>query len=417
MKKLIVMLIFLFIVYLGIQFAFVYFGKGENYSYEITKDGLTIGIDETSTFRVNNSFDNYYFDIHVNNTNFLFQINHDFNKLTQVITDVEYFKNDNYECILPIFKGNLVITDVLCYNGNEYTYYYNLVGIDNDLDRFVKGIKLYDITKWQDNATSNNIENIDIYKDNLIKNHYIGFTNYKGIYNISANFNSTVYNIGLYNSDVRNQKIGIFVDNYYISADYNEEYEFNKFNVVDLVELKTSTFASNTKISMDSYIEGVADGYIYLYDKDSEKQYKININKKDITEPSSTIKQYNNGEWSDITPAVANTELKFVTKVNDYQDDKYDRIDKVGDKVGYYYLYQMVNNKYNVYRMNIQDKKTITYLFTTNTIQNICYADDYVYFISDADIKVYNDEFGVKKIASYNELEFNQNINFNVYVE
>ena len=418
MKKLLGMLIFLFLLYLGIQFAFTHFGKGENYSYEIEKDGLVFGVDEDSNFWLENNEDNYYFKVFVNDREFIFQTNHDFNKLTQVITDIKYFKNDKYECILPIFKENTLLMDVLCYTGDNLTYYYNLVGKDTDLDRFVKGITIYDASKWTDTATSLSIEGVTVYKNNLISNHYVDFTNYKGIFNISKEFNSTVYNINLYKTDERTQKIGLFLNEYYISADYNEEFEFNKFNIVDLVKLETTTIASNTKISIDSYIQGVVDGKIYLYDKDNKKQYEIDINKKTVVEASAnTIKYYDKGTWSTMTIAQANLELKFVMSTIDYTNDSFARIDKVGDTTGYYYLYQKGSNGYNAYRMNIQDKGKLTYLFTTKTINNIYYAGNYVYFVSGSDIKIYNDLFGIRKIATYAELEFNQNINFNVYVK
>ena len=67
----------------------------------------------------------------------------------------------------------------------------------------------------------------------------------------------------------------------------------------------------------------------------------------------------------------ADNELKFVTEGNDYVDNSYARIDKVGDTTGYYYLYQKNGSEYKVYRMNIQDKGNLTYLFSTKSINNI----------------------------------------------
>lgn len=418
MKKLFIMLLFLFIIYLGLEFLFTYFGKGENFSYEIKNNDLLFGINEQSTFRIDNNDDNYYYKMNVNNQEFLFQINHNFNKRTQVITNVEYFKNNNYECILPIFVGNTILMDILCHTKNEMTYYHNLIGKDQDLDRFANGIDLYNLNNWQDKASYENIENINVYIDNLIEDHYIGFTNYRGIYNVSKNFNSKVYDIALYKHDERNQKIGAFYNQYYISADYNEEYEFNGFNLVNLTKLNTYTFASDKKISFDSYIQGIVDGELYLYDKDSKQQYKININKQTVSNiNSSKIQHYEDGYWTTITLAEANKETKFKIDNNDYQNDEYARIDKIGNETGYYYLYLKDQEEYKVYRMNIQDKNDLVYLFNTNSTNNIYYVNNYIYFITGRNIKVYNDAFGVKNVIDYNELEFNQNINFAVYME
>lgn len=417
MKKLFTMLLFLFALYLGIQFAFVYFGKGEDYSYEIEKDGLIFGINEVSNFRTQNNIDNYYYNVFVNDKKFSFQVNHDFSKMTQVIKDIEYFKSENYECILPVFKNGLLLSDVICYTNDELTYYHNLVGQNSDLDRFTKGIKIYDGSKYIDNSSDKTIEGVVLYEDNLIEDHYIVFSDYRGIFNISKNFNSRVYDINLYKNDERNPKISAFYDRYYICADYDQEYEFNEFNVVNLVELDTYNIVSNSKISTDSYIQGVVDNKIYLYDKDNKKQYEINVDNKTVVESSSNIKYYKNGEWTTMTVAEANNELKFIMNEKDYENNLYSRIDKVGDNTGYYYMYKKAGSTYKAYRMNIQDKEDVTYLFTTKSIDNIVYKGNYIYFISGSDIKVYHDEFGVKKVAHYKELEFNSNVNFNVYVK
>ena len=87
----------------------------------------------------------------------------------------------------------------------------------------------------------------------------------------------------------------------------------------------------------------------------------------------------------------------------------------MGNEVGYYYLYRKNGNKYDVYRINIQDKSGLIYLFSTQSIDSISYVDDYVYFINDNKIKVYNDKFGIRNLIEYEELEFNEDINFYVY--
>ena len=99
----------------------------------------------------------------------------------------------------------------------------------------------------------------------------------------------------------------------------------------------------------------------------------------------------------------------------DLVDNDYKRIDKVGDEVGYYYLYKKNNNTYDVYRKSIQDDNTLMYLFSTKTIDSIHYINNYVYFINNNLLQVYADEFGVKNLIEYKELQFNKNLTFNVY--
>lgn len=408
MKKLFVMLVVLFIAYLGIQFIFYWFSSGQDNVYEIESKGSIFEIKEVSNFT--SKVDSYNYTVTVDNKVFWFEIFHDYGKASQVLTDIHYDKNNN--CILPIFKDNLVLIDMICLNDNEYNFYHNIKGQNESLDNFVLDIGQYNIEQFSDNASASLIEQLNVYKSNLISDHYIGFNNYKGVYVISGNINSSVYNISLFNNDVYKQKLGQFIGQYYVVPDYNENYEFNKINVVDLVNLNTFVITSNNAISFDSYIQGVVDNKIYLYDKDSKIQYEIDpINKTIVVLSTNQIKYYN-GSWTTMTVAEANEEKKFITDTNDYVDSQYERIDKVGN---YYYLYKKVNNQYNVYRMRSEDQQSLIHLFSTKSIDSVFYVDNYIYFVNGNIIQVYNDIFGVRNIIDYQELEFNKDINLYIY--
>lgn len=399
MKRLFITLMMLFLIYIGIEMTFNYFSKTKEEEYEIVNNNITFKIKETVTDE-----NNYFFDVSFNNKNFTFQIFHDFNK-TGVINDIKYFKNDKYECLLPMFD-NEVLMNMVCLN-EVNNYYYDLN--DPELNRFANSI--YNFPK---SDKYKKVGNIIIYEDNLISNHYINFTNYKGVYNISKDFNSLLYNISLFEKDVINPKISLLTDKYYVVADYNSQYEFNKIYIVDLEQLET--YEVKTKaISFDSYIQGNISNNIYLYDKENKIQYELNLEKRKIIEFSSTVKNYVNNEWVVMTPDEINNEVKFINDI-DYENDSYVRIDKVGDKTGYYYLYKKNKNSYDAYRINIQDKKGLTYLFSTTNINDISYVDNNVYFIDKNTIKVFNDK-GIKTLVKYNELEFNNNISFNVFAK
>ena len=153
-----------------------------------------------------------------------------------------------------------------------------------------------------------------------------------------------------------------------------------------------------------------------MYDKENKKQHQIDIYNKIITS-SNEIKYYKNGSWTLMSVMEANNETKFTYNLNEYENDDYIRIDKVGTDVGYYYLYKKNGSTYDVYRVNIQNQKGLTYLFNTKTIDKIYYVDDYVYFINQNTVQVFNEGFGVRSLIRYEELEFNKYINFNIYVK
>ncbi len=405
MKKLFFMLIILFILYLGIQFAFYWFSGGQENEYKIKNENNIFEIKEISNFD-NNS---YLYEVKINETLFSFQIFNDYNKDYKVLKDIYYYKDEDYECILPVFKGEKLFTDVMCMNNGYLVYYHN---INNDnVTNFVDGINIYDEKQFKDNANSEIKEGITIYKDNLVENHYLSFTNYKGIYNINSKFDYSIYNVTLFKNDVYNQKLGIFVNNYYVVADYNEKDSFNKINVIDLVSLKTSTIVSNKSISLDSYIQGIVDNKIYLYDKENNIQYEIDPSKETIIKLSNEIKYYN-GTWSTMSVKEAKEEKKFIVDTVDYDDNQYEKIDQTDS---YYYLYKKNGTKYDCYRINKQNKSGLIYLFTTDSLELINYVGNYVYFINDNDVYVFNDLFGIKKIINYKEIEFNKNIKFYVF--
>ena len=408
MKRLFFMLIILFLLYLGIQFVFYLFSAGQDNSYKLFDGNITFDVSEKSNFNDNS----YSYDVLIDNTNFTFQIFQDYNKKSKVLEQIKYYKDDNYECILPIFKDNLILVDVICKNDDKYNYYFNIKDTNKNLDNFVNEISEYDIKQFTDNASKEKREGIDVYVENLIENHYIGLNNYKGVYIISSNFNSKVYNISLFDKDVYNQKLGKFINQYYVVSNYDENHEFHEIEVVDLVSLDNFKITSNNAISFDIYIQGVVDNKIYLYDKDNGVQYTIDPHDKLVVQVSSKEIRYYNGNWTTMTVAEAKAEKEFITNVVDFNDDQYQRIDKINNQ---YYLYKKNGKKYDVYRMTKQDKTDLIYLFSTQSIENINYLNGYIYFISENKIKVYNDKFGIKNLIENTELEFNENIKINVY--
>ena len=117
------------------------------------------------------------------------------------------------------------------------------------------------------------------------------------------------------------------MDKYYISADYNYNYEFDKFYIVDLTNNDLSTIKVKNSISFDSYIQGIVDNKVFLFDPENEIQYEINPAKKTINKISNDyIKYYSNGKWSKISVKQAKKELLFNYNSLDSMYDKYDKV-------------------------------------------------------------------------------------------
>ena len=231
----------------------------------------------------------------------------------------------------------------------------------------------------------------------------------------SKNFLSSYHDVNVFEKDVYNQKLATFTNQYYVVADYNESYNFNKFYIIDLIKRTKDEVASDTKISFDSYIQGSVDGKVYVYDKENKKQYEINTDKKTIaliSNANSDVVFYNNG-WTEISIKEALSEKYFVTENIEYKNNQFSKIDKIGDEVGFYYLYKKVGNHYEVYRKNFQDDNLV-YLFNLNNI-NTLYIENSIYYLDDDKLYVYNDLIGNKVVVVNNEFKYNKNIKFGVY--
>ena len=88
-----------------------------------------------------------------------------------------------------------------------------------------------------------------MYKDNIIDNHYLYIENYKGIYLINKEYN--VKNITIFKNDLYTNKISILNGKNYITANYNDQYKFHEFKVVNITNGKKSEIISNDDISFD----------------------------------------------------------------------------------------------------------------------------------------------------------------------
>lgn len=399
MKYLFKTLIVFTTIFLSLKFLLFLFNDGHNITYNVGN----FKIKEILNTKNNN---NYYFELTHEKFKINFQINKDYTKAENIIKKIEYKKIDGYECILPIFKNNNILTDVMCLKNNEITYAHNLN--NSNIKKYLKTLKNYNQENYQDKATAIKLSNTQtIYKDNFLENHYIAMETYKGLNLFNGNENS----VKIFENDVYTKPISFFTDKYYIVADYTQTYTFKNFYVINIINGKKINIRSYDDISFDSYIEGAIGTDVYLFDRENNKQYKISIEDESVQEfhDKNNLQTYN-GKWQDMTLSEAINGVKFN---NYYTEDikGYDKVDKINN---YYYMYQKENNNYKVYRADIQNKKIKTYLFNTTNLDSIIYLEDAIYYQNGNTFYYYTNN-GERKIITNTELEFNNDISFGVY--
>ena len=405
-------LILIFIIIIVLCFI-KYLRRGHVAKYKIRTSGYTFEVVETRTRNEKKETDNYYLEIKVNNSLFTYQLFDEFDSKHKIIKNIYYFRDKNYTCIYPVLYGDYNV-DIKCLNGSIYNYYHDLVGKDAKLDEFASSLKKYDINKFIDSETKTKKENnMRVYTNNLVKEHNVAITSLKGVYSINDH-----EEIELFKNDIYNRPLSIIANGYYLVADYTEKHQFRLFSLVNLDNLKEYTIKSDDYISLNSYIQGVVDNDVYIYDPDNEEQYKISLSRQNIEKVNNKrnkVKFYQDNEWKTISTVKANNIAYFPKYSNVEQLEGYDFIYKQGNKQsGYYYLYEKEDDHYKLYRSPVQNIQAVEYLFDIKDIDSLIFIDDYVYFVEDNSIYYYHQTTGIRKIVEYDELKFNHKMLYGV---
>ncbi|MDD3821862.1 MAG: hypothetical protein PHF47_02445 [Bacilli bacterium] len=432
MKKIIYILIIFAMVGILTKVVNVFIVGKHNIVYELEQENHTFYIKETfmASAKTVNRYEqdkpNYFFEVKLEREGdplFVFKIINPHTRYQRLIKDIKYYEDSNIKCIYPIFRNRRLSIDVLCLLDDSFINYTTISGHNKELDLFVNDLEKnyhYQYLNWAHMESSfYNMNDIDIATNNIVDKHTIVLWNYDGIITIKKDDIREI-TLLIRTTNYEN-KLGVLVDKYYVVPNYDRQFSYNRFIIVDVAigSKKDATLVDD--VSYDSYIQGVVDKKLYIYDRDNKYQYEVDPKRATaikVGDVDSGIKHYN-GKWQNISISEANTSKLFTREFvipPYYQNKGYEKIDSVlGDTDGYYYLYKKINNQINVYRANKQRPEYITYLFTTNEMSNIKYINDYIYFINKDTIYVYHDRFKLKPVIKHFELFFNTSNIYDVY--
>ena len=395
-KTKVITLIFLLLILIIICNSVLSF---DSINYKLNVDGSNIRIKE-----INNNY-NCYLEIKTDNKVYPFRIFNDLNNKRKIVKNLYFYKDNNIECILPVINDNLY-TDVMCYRDDILYDYHIIKGENKLLDKFVSSIKLYNVNNFKNNEIDTKL--IGTVKYNIFDNfkNTVAITTYKGLIINDEE-------IKLFDNDIYNNKLSAFVNNYYVVGDYEKKYSFKSFYIVNLDSRKITKLKFKYDISYDSYIQGIVDNKIYLYDKDNENQYEIDVKENKITLISSNdyIKYYSNKKWEKMNKAKANKEIYFDYETLDNNFTNYDYVEEVDN---YYYLLKKDGISYKLYRVDKNNISLYKYLLEVPTT-NIYYNDNYLYYVYKNKLYYYSDSTGLKVMLENSELEFNNTIKYYIY--
>lgn len=393
MKYLFKQLIFVVIAFLILKSIFYILDNNHEIEYNIGN------FDVKEKFEIKGGKHIYTYNLKNEDFEITFDVDKNFNKSEKTIEDIKYFEDE--KCILPIFKNGEIIYDVMCKNDDTVYFAYDLTQKIP-----VKNVKKYKSDHFLDNASAQNYEANRVYKSNIPENHYLFVENYKGIVLI----NNEVSTIKLFDNDIYKKELSTVVGKYYLVANYNDELTFKSFYLVNLINGKQKEIRSVNPISFDSYIQGVVNDDVYLYDLDNKVQYKIDLDTELVTKVAgnNNIKYYD-GKWTTMTLKEATEKKVFVP----YNTTKFSNYDK-SDKLDKYYVYEKEGKYYNVYSISENNKKQRTFLFKTSDPNSVTYLDGYIYFRKDNSYYCYSTK-GIRKLIENTEMQFNDTLKFGVY--
>lgn len=422
-RKLVLLFVILVLIYILFQIIIQSLNHGHYVDYKL-KDKDTnqkFTIQETRTTRVKGERNNYYFEIDSGNFIFNFQDYQNFKKRNYVIKMVKYFKDNQYECIYPIFKDPELKMDILCQkNGIQY-HYASLKHSNKKLFDFEHKMQEWGYSKGRYasfHKTKKDNKEISYYPLNINYTHIISMDHYKGLYILK---NNDFREINLFENDQYKKEISAVVGKYYIVADYNEKYEFHQFLLVNLENYKKSKIHLNQPISFDSYVQGVRGDALYLLDVDHKKQYEINVKKKRVKEIGDEVKGIkflqNNKFRTDKIHNYLNDKITFTDDYSNVFGEDYKRIDKLGKKLsGYYYLYKKKKDQYQVYQASVQNPQILTYIFSTDDLSYIHYDEDIIYYKDHNIIYAYLGN-AIVPILENREFEFNNTLKIGLSIK
>ena len=404
LKKTISFTLIFLVILLIYQFAVNGIKKDHVITYAIEKEGI-FNIEENYTKK--NGDDYYLFKISNGDNTFIFEVENKFNKQKEVIKDIEIFNQNDYYCIAPIFVKNMKYAYPMCVKDN-ILYSYSSIKDKVDFGEFIDKIDDDKKTKYSIESSKIDEEGVILNKGYFDENEILLVYDYK---KVSIHFPS--FNRVLTFSSVDNYKndYGTLVGEYYLIPKLSTLAYFNTYYKYDVVNGIKSEIILPNSISKQSYINGVYDDKLYIFDKSELKQYEINPKNNEVIEVGNTNDEafiYKNGEKQSISVYELNKDtITFSENLDDYSKIDYDNI-YLSDK---FVVYEKNGNYYKAYKKYLDNP---IYLFTDNDIKSVKVKYNNIYYVKDESIYKYN-VYGPFAMAIKNEFKYNYDNIYDVY--
>lgn len=352
----------LIIILLIIIFSITNINKSKSYSLEYN----------IKNYDISENYDNqkniYYYEIKHNDIKYNFVFESDYIKEKKLINEINEYIEEEYTCLT--IESDYVKSIPLCSKDNKLIDYH-LVNkeLKEELKEYYKEEKSIE-------------EKIDKYK--IYNKQDMLIWNYKGFNYIKDN---KVEKINIFKKDIYEIPLATQINEYIIIPDYEQDYNFNRIYIINILTLEKETWDIKYDISFQSYINGINDKSIFLTDTKNEIQYELVPHKKKMRIVGKKRKDgiiYVKGIEERVSINNLVEKNKYFTSTNPY-------------------VYTLKDNK--LY-LSYNDSKISTLI--NEDIDKIAYVNnDTIFYYRKNTLYKFNLEYGENKIIEYEEWNYN----------
>lgn len=389
-KKSISFTIVLFLMFLCYQAVITFFKNNHTIEYEV--NGFMI----EEEYKKNSSGDYYVFKVSDGENDFVFDTHNDFNKQKEVVKDVSIYNDENLYCVSLLYKYDNTSSGPLCIDEGGL-YVMNSEKETDGFKEYVNNLPNVNKTEYSEESEIKKQKDISVNKDYLSKNEVLIIYDYQSVYFFEKD---DLHAASYTNAYETPNNLGRVVGKYYLIPRLISTPTFNtfvKYNIETGVKAEINMIY---KISKKSYINGVYNNKLYIFDTEELKQYEIDPYTDEVKitgDKQNDAFAYINGEKTKVSvDEMNNSKIIFSEKTSDFKKVDYDSL--------------FPQNKYAIYvKDGVFYKAYYKYpeikikLFEEKNAQKIKVYDDNIYYMKGNSIYRYN-ENGIVLLAKKDKL-------------
>ncbi len=406
MKKIIPIFISLFLLFLFYEFIVVFFVKSYNYKYEFNSNENKKYIIEED-YKYTNKKHQYNIEISDNKNKFFYTLNHNYHKDKMIMEDLYTFKENNIQCIFPVFKDNVFKSPECIIDGKLVSYEY-MKKTNQKIEKLDNFLKKNNYKKEHLNRKTKNLDGTALsikYYEDIPNDFNIVIWNYKGFFSVNKNkaFNKDITNFDIYDS----RYIEKTNDKLYIMDANSDDPGFDTIYTINFSDGTSDKMdVTEYELSTNIYFNGTYKNKVYLLDCSTNKQYKVDIRDERLLEVSkeNKVKYYDGDKLKDMKlESISNSNILFSRTIkNDKITKLYDTTD-IKENNGHYYF---KDKEGNFYRSLNNDYKNSILLFNLNGLEEWSVVNDTIFGIYEDKLYMYDDSYGLYPIIIYNEFTY-----------